>query len=72
MAAPLSSRQVKLLNQLLDGFEGKLTTSKWSAIAKCSSDKALRDIDEMLARGVLPKSDAGGRSTPHELNDLPR
>ena len=67
---PLNERQVKLLNRLLDGFEGKLTSSKWAAIAKCSPDTALRDITELLARGVLRKSDAGGRSTSYELNDL--
>jgi Fic family protein len=64
---PMNERQVKLLNRLLDGFEGKLTSSKWAAIAKCSSDTALRDINDLLARGVLQKSDAGGRSTSYEL-----
>ncbi len=68
---PLNERQVKLLNRLLDGFEGKLTSSKWATIAKCSPDTALRDINDLLARGVLRKSDAGGRSTRYELNDLP-
>jgi Fic family protein len=66
---PLNERQVKLLNRLLDGFEGKLNSSKWAAIAKCSPDTALRDINELLARGVLRKSAAGGRSTSYELND---
>jgi Fic family protein len=70
-ATPLNERQVKLLNRLLDGFEGKLTSSKWASIAKCSPDTALRDINDLLARGVLRKSDAGGRSTNYELNDLP-
>ncbi len=68
---PLNERQVQLLNKLLDGFEGKLTTSKWAAIARCSPDTALRDINDLLARGVLRKSAAGGRSTSYELNDLP-
>ena len=67
--APLNARQVKLLNRLLDGFEGKLSTGKWAAIAKCSPDTALRDISELLALGVLRKSGAGGRSTSYELND---
>ena len=67
---PLNARQVKLLNRLLDGFEGKLTSSKWAAIAKCSPDTALRDINDLLARGVLQKSDAGGRSTSYKLTDL--
>jgi Fic family protein len=68
-AVPLNERQVKLLHRLLDGFEGKLTSSKWAAIAKCSPDTALRDITELLARGTLRKSEAGGRSTSYELND---
>jgi Fic family protein len=67
---PLNERQVKLLNRLFDGFEGKLTSSKWAAIAKCSPDTALRDINDLLGRGVLLKTDAGGRSTSYELNDL--
>lgn len=64
---PMNERQVKLLNKLLDGFEGKLTTSKWAAIAKCSTDTALRDINDLVVRGVLRKTDAGGRSTGYEL-----
>ena len=64
---PLNERQVKLLNRLLDGFDGKLTSSKWAAIAKCSPDTALRDITELLTRGVLRKANAGGRSTSYEL-----
>ncbi|MCA3071709.1 MAG: Fic family protein [Rhodocyclaceae bacterium] len=70
-SAPLNERQVKLVNRLLDGFEGKLTSSKWAAIAQCSPDTALRDITDLLARGVLRRSDAGGRSTSYELNDSP-
>ena len=68
---PLNQRQVKLLNRLLDGFAGKLTSSKWAAIAKCSPDTALRDINQLLAYGVLRKSAAGGRSTRYELNESP-
>jgi Fic family protein len=64
---PMNERQVKLLNRLLDGFDGKLTSSKWAAIAKCSPDTALRDIAQLLALGVLRKSAAGGRSTAYEL-----
>jgi Fic family protein len=63
----MNERQVKLLNRLLDGFDGKLTSSKWAAIAKCSPDTALRDIAQLLALGVLRKSAAGGRSTAYEL-----
>lgn len=69
---PLNERQARLLNRLLDGFEGKLTSSKWAAIAKCSPDTALRDINDLLERGILRKSEAGGRSTSYELNDLPK
>ncbi|MFN9130685.1 MAG: Fic family protein [bacterium] len=70
-SAPLNERQVKLVNRLLDGFEGKLTSSKWAAIAQCSPDTALRDITGLLARGVLRRSDAGGRSTSYELERSP-
>ncbi|KQU74262.1 MULTISPECIES: Fic family protein [unclassified Rhizobacter] len=66
---PMNERQVKLLNRLLDGFDGKLTSSKWAAIGKCSPDTALRDIAQLLALGVLRKSSAGGRSTAYELAD---
>ncbi|MCL2657193.1 MAG: Fic family protein [Betaproteobacteria bacterium] len=65
--AALNERQVKVLNRLLDGFEGKLTSSKWAALAKCSPDTALRDINELVALGVLLRSGAGGRSTSYEL-----
>ena len=64
---PLNERQVKLLNRLLDGFDGKLTSSKWAAIAKCSADTALRDINELIALGVLRRAQGGGRSTAYEL-----
>ena len=65
---PMNARQIKLLNRLLDGFEGKLTNSKWAAIAKCSPDTALRDISELMEIGVLVKADAGGRSTSYAMN----
>ena len=64
---PLNERQVKLLNRLLDGFEGKLTSSKWATIAKCSPDTALRDITQLMALSILRKSPGGGRSTGYEL-----
>ncbi len=70
--APMNERQVRLLNKLLDGLEGKLTTSKWAAIARCSTDTALRDITDLVVRGVLRRTDAGGRSTGYELNELAR
>ncbi len=63
----MNERQIKLINRLLEGFEGKLTSSKWAAIAKCSPDTALRDINELIAQGVLMKSASGGRSTSYEL-----
>ncbi|XAH23350.1 Fic family protein [Xylophilus sp. GW821-FHT01B05] len=64
---PMNERQIKLVNRLLDGFEGKLTTTKWAAIAKCSQDTALRDISDLLEKGVLVKAAAGGRSSSYEL-----
>ena len=64
---PLNGRQVKLLDRLLDGFEGKLTSSKWGSAAKCSPDTALRDIPQLRALGVLKKSTGGGPSTACEL-----
>ncbi|MGH8462826.1 MAG: Fic family protein [Pseudomonas sp.] len=65
--ASLNDRQVKVLNRLLDGFDGKLTSSKWAALAKCSPDTALRDINQLVELGVLQRSGAGGRSTSYEL-----
>ena len=63
----INPRQRLMLNRLLDGFVGKLTSSKWAQIAKCSQDTALRDIDGLLAYGVLVKEAAGGRSTSYVL-----
>ncbi|MDD2608591.1 MAG: Fic family protein [Giesbergeria sp.] len=63
----LNPRQIKVLNRLLDGFEGKLTSRKWAALGKCSTDTALRDITELVALGVLHRSDAGGRSSSYGL-----
>ncbi len=51
----------------MDNFEGKLTSSKWAKIAKCSADTALRDIQDLMSKGVLQKEYAGGRSTNYEL-----
>ncbi len=64
-----NSRQQRLLNQLLDGFEGKLTSSKWATIGKCSQDTATRDIQALLDQGILVKEAAGGRSTSYRLAD---
>ncbi|TNE72362.1 Fic family protein [bacterium] len=63
----LNERQKKLVNKLLDGFEGKLTSSKWAKIAKCSKDTAIRDINDLILKDVLQKELAGGRSTNYEL-----
>lgn len=62
-----NERQVKLLNRLLDGFDGKLTSSRWASMAHCSPDTALRDINQLVALGVLRKMPGGGRSTGYEL-----
>lgn len=62
-----NERQRKLLNMQFDGFFGKLTTSKWAKIAKCSSDTALNDINDLIAKGILRKADAGGRSTNYVM-----
>lgn len=59
----LNDRQKMLLNKLFNNFEGKLTSSKWAKIAKCSADTALRDIQDLITKGVLEKEEAGGRST---------
>lgn len=64
---PMNERQTKVLNRVLDGFEGKLTNAKWAIIGKCSADTALRDINDLLARGALRKLEGGGRSTGYEL-----
>lgn len=64
---PFNDRQRLILNRLLDGFEGKLTSSKWAKLAKCSQDTASRDIDDLITRGVLQKDASGGRSTSYSL-----
>ncbi|MEL6594224.1 MAG: DUF4172 domain-containing protein, partial [Bacteroidota bacterium] len=66
----LNERQHLMLNKLLDGFKGKLNTSKWAKITKCSRDTALRDIQDLLAKGVLQKEKAGGRSTSYILSPV--
>lgn len=66
----LNARQQKLLNRLLDGFEGKLTSSKWAKITHCSPDTALRDIQDLVTRGILYKDpSAGGRSVHYHLKE---
>jgi Fic family protein len=69
-AAKINERQRDILNRLLDGFEGKLTSSKWALIEKCSPDTALRDIQDLVDQGILAKDEAGGRSTSYSLINI--
>ena len=62
-----NERQKKILNKLLDGFDGKLTSSKWAKIGKCSQDTALRDIKDLIDKQILYKLPMGGRSTGYAL-----
>lgn len=66
----LNERQVKLLNMLLEGFEGNLTTSKWARIAKTSPATALRDITDLVEKNILVPSESGGRSTSYRLQKI--
>jgi Fic family protein len=68
--ASFNDRQRKIINQLLNGFDGKLTSSKWAKLAKCSQDTALRDIEDLVRKGVLKKDAAGGRSTTYSLGEV--
>jgi len=63
----INDRQRAILNRLLDGFEGNLTTKKWAAITKCSHDTALRDIQNLIDHGILKQDEGGGRSTSYSL-----
>lgn len=65
---PLNARQTKMLNKLLTDFYGTLTTKKWAAMMKCSPDTALRDINDLVAKKLLKKSEASGRSTSYEIS----
>ena len=65
----INDRQRLILNKLLDGFEGKLTSSKWAKLAKCSQDTAQRDIQALIDQRILVKDAAGGRSTSYSLAD---
>jgi Fic family protein len=65
-----NDRQRAMIDRLLNGFEGNLTSSKWAQLAKCSQDTALRDIDELVSRGILMKDAAGGRSTSYSLVEV--
>jgi Fic family protein len=66
----LNERQRFMLNKLLDKFEGKLTSSKWAKMAKCSQDTAIRDIQDLIEKGILEKEAAGGRSTSYALAEM--
>ncbi|GMQ82400.1 MAG: Fic family protein [Rhodothermia bacterium] len=66
----INSRQVLMIKRLLNGFEGKLTTTKWAKMAKCSQDTAYRDIMDLIERGILIKNPAGGRSTSYSLSEF--
>jgi Fic family protein len=68
-ALSFNNRQRLILNRLLDGFKGKLTSSKWAILAKCSQDTALRDIQELIGHGLLRKDPSGGRSTGYRLTE---
>lgn len=68
----LNERQQKMMNRLLDGFSGKLTTTKWGKICKCSQDTALRDIQDLIDKGILQKEASGGRSTSYVLKPISR
>jgi Fic family protein len=68
--ASLNERQRLILNRMLSGFEGKLTSSKWAKLAKCSQDTASRDIDNLIKRRILKKDASGGRSTSYSLVEV--
>ncbi|MGB6035386.1 MAG: DUF4172 domain-containing protein, partial [Cryomorphaceae bacterium] len=63
----LNERQKKMLSKLVDGFDGKLTSSKWAKITKCSKDTAIRDINDLIKKEALEKEASGGRSTSYVL-----
>lgn len=63
----MNERQMMMVNMLWDGFDGKLTSSKWGKITKCSPDTALRDIQDLINKGILRRTDEGGRNTNYEL-----
>ena len=67
-AAGLNERQRGMINRLLNGSEGKLTSSKWAKLEKCSQDTALRDIDDLIGKGVLTKDSPGGRRTSYLIS----
>jgi Fic family protein len=66
----MNQRKSAMLNKLLDGFDGKLTSSKWAKIMKCSPDTALRDLSDLVAKGILVKAAGGGRGTNYALREI--
>ena len=64
---PINERQRLMINKLFDGFAGKLQSSKWAKICKCSQDTAIRDIKDLIEKGILQQEEPGGRSTNYEL-----
>ncbi len=69
---PFNERQRKVLSRLLDGYEGKLTSTKWAKLTKCSQDTAGRDIADLVERGIVARDPAGGRSTSYSLIEMTR
>jgi Fic family protein len=67
---PLNNRQRLVINKLLSGIDGKLQSSKWAQIAKCSSDTALRDIKDLIKKEILCRKSQGGRSTNYDLAEF--
>jgi len=65
----LNKRQISMLDRLTEEFEGKLTTAKWAKLCKCSHDTALRDIDDLINKGILQRSTKGGRSTSYDVSE---
>lgn len=65
----INERQRKIINRLWDGFDGKLTSSKWAKICRCSQDTALRDINDLISKGMLRNSGEGGRSSNYLLSE---
>ena len=63
----INERQRLMINKLFDGFEGKLQTSKWALITKTSNDTSLRDIKDLIEKGILQQTNEGGRSVNYEL-----
>ncbi|MGE5354698.1 MAG: Fic family protein [Deltaproteobacteria bacterium] len=67
---PINERQRLMLNKLFDGFEGKLQSSKWAKITKTSTDTALRDIKDLVEKGILKRTEEGGRNVNYELVNI--